>query len=552
MTADRSEPGDMLQWLDQTPENNGMHFAQAGNQWHYVPYTELAALTERASAALVAHGVGRNDAVALPMPASPEFIAFLFGAQAIGATPCTLATRTLYSSSDEYCGRLTELLGAAKPALIVVEHDSNSEVWQAAQRIGLRAPVVAGDLLAAAESARPVKSPGELGLLQFTSGSTGLGRGVRIPMSSLSSNIAAIRTWLSWHAGSPCITWLPVHHDMGLIGLIASVTAGSDCWVFQPADFIRSPLRYLSCISENLIEITAMPNFGLAYILRRIKQGQLGDLRFDRLRCVVLGAERIVPEVLTDVAALLEQHGFASNALLPAYGGAEATLAVTGLTPGTGWTLRAPAAGPDTNNQVVGCGRPLPGMTVTVVDEYGHAVPDGAVGEIVAAGESIADSYLDHPSADGRLADHTWRTGDAGFMCDGQLYVIGRLCDGLKIRGRMLFAEEVEARLFDGGISHRRAAALLGMHDNVPTAVVVFESAHETWPAIAQERLREYLADISVILLDVPRGGISATSSGKPRRQAMWLEFCAGQLDGRLISDDDHRPGSERTSVSAR
>jgi len=350
-----------------------------------------------------------------------------------------------------------------------------------------------------------------------------------------------------------------VHHDMGLIGCLMNVvTAGSDAWIMQPDDFIRSPLRYLACISNNRIQLTAMPNFGLAYILRRIRPTQLTDLRFDSLRAVIIGAERIDPAVLRGVEDLLGPFGLDRRALLPAYGGAEATLAVTGLPLGAGWTALAPpkpgttggidrAGGIDAADpmdgaraaaHVVGCGWPLEGVGVTVADDFLEPVGEDVVGEIVVTGACVADGYLGEPrTASGTsLSDGVLRTGDAGFLSGGQLFVIGRLGDGLKLNGKMVFAESLEARLVERGVPARRVVVLLGIHQGVPTAAVVFKNAEPGWEGIALEELRGALGDIELLSIDVPGVEFAFTSSGKPRRRVMWQKLCEGSLA------DERRP----------
>jgi acyl-CoA synthetase (AMP-forming)/AMP-acid ligase II len=364
---------------------------------------------------------------------------------------------------------------------------------------------------------------------------------VLIPATSLQANVTAMRRWLEWSPELPGITWLPVHHDMGLIGCLANiVVTGCDGWMMQPEDFIRSPQRYLRCISEQRVGLAAMPNFGLAYILRRVRPADLEGLRFDSLRSVILGAERIDPRVLRSFRELLEPYGFDHRALLPAYGGAEATLAVTGLPLREGWTAAAPDPDPAGGGvaeatdaaEITGCGRPLEGVEVTVVDDDGAALPDGRIGEIHVRSRALAAGYTGDPgTASGTaIADGVLRTGDAGFLRGGQLFVIGRIGDGLKVRGAMVFAESLEEELVRRGVPERRAAVLLGVHDGRPTAVAVLEAPTAEWAGPIASALSESLDDARLLTAVLPRGGIAVTSSGKPRRRVMWQDFTAGRL----------------------
>jgi acyl-CoA synthetase (AMP-forming)/AMP-acid ligase II len=197
---------------------------------------------------------------------------------------------------------------------------------------------------------------------------------------------------------------------------------------------------------------------------------------------MVVGAERIDARTLRAFHALLAPAGLRREALLPAYGLAEATLAVSGVPVDEGWTSVAPEPaslalgrgiepGGDAAAEVVGCGRPLAGVAVSVEDEAGAALPEGHVGEVVVRGASLAAGYVGGAAASlTTLADGELRTGDAGFLRDGQLFVLGRLGDGLKVRGRAVFSEDLEVALGEAGVSRQRVAVLLGVHAGTPTA----------------------------------------------------------------------------------
>ncbi|NUR90926.1 MAG: AMP-binding protein [Nonomuraea sp.] len=512
----------LLRWIEESSPERGLRFTDGDDAWAFSSYADLGRLALRVSAALRGRGIGEGDVVAIVQRSSPGFVASLFGTFSAGATACSIAPPVALQRLDDHVRHTTHLLATAEPALVVCDEESVAYAAGPLAALGMPAPVTFADLVDGVEPDEGPGRPGATALLQFTSGSSGSARGVRISSGALRANITAMRRWLGWEQPMPAISWLPVHHDMGLVGcLMNMVVTACDAHLMQPEDFVRSPLRYLRCISDNRVSLGAMPNFGLRYLVRRVRPAQLDGLRFDALRGIILGAERIDPDTLREVTALLGPYGFDERALLPAYGGAEATLAVTGVRPGTGWTTRAPGQGAP----VVGCGTPLEGTTVTVVDDEGTALPAGSVGEIVVSGPSVATEYVGRPgTASGTMiTDGTLRTGDAGFLGeDGQLFVIGRLGDGLKVRGRMVFAEDLELELTGRGIPDRRAAVLLGVLGGVPTGVVVFENEKPGWSEIAAEVLREALDDARLLTVGVLRGGIAVTSSGKPRRRVMW------------------------------
>jgi acyl-CoA synthetase (AMP-forming)/AMP-acid ligase II len=293
---------------------------------------------------------------------------------------------------------------------------------------------------------------------------------------------------------------------MGLVGcLLAPVVTGTDLWLMTPAEFVRHPLAYLRCFGEHGACLTAMPTFGLEHILRRVRPQALAGLDFSHWRAVIAGAERIAAPTLRRFAELCGPQGFSPTALLPAYGLAEATLAVSGLPLRTGWRSEARSDG-----TVVGCGPALPGTAITIVDDRGRPVPDGVEGEIVVRGESVASG--------GVLA-----TGDAGFLKDGQLYVLGRMGDSLKIRGKTLFAEDVDAAVLSAcGAAPNRLASLLGMVGQQPTVVILMERPEPGWAEAASAAARVLAENARIEVVAVPVGGIDRTSSGKPRRRPLW------------------------------
>jgi len=534
----------LLDWLDRPGAGRGLHFAGPQGSWESWSYQGLAQLTWQAAAGLRRLGAGPGDVVAIVQRASPQFLATYFGALAAGAAACSIAPPFAFQRSDDYQRHASHLLATARPRVTVADGDVLGPLCEPSAQAGISSPVPFAALTGTGDFATAHQpAAGDTALLQFTSGSTGRPRCVRVTHGAASANITAIRRWLDWGPDQAGASWLPVHHDMGLIGLLAAVVSGCDTWLMQPEDFIRSPLRYLSCLSEQRVAITPLANFGLAYILRRVRPSDLAGLRFDALKAVIIGAERIDPRVLGSAEKVLGPFGLDRRALLPAYGSAEATLAITCLPPGEGWTALPPPGRPGApasadGPQVVGCGRPVQGVTVRIVGADGSLAPDGTEGDIVVESTGLASGYYgDAGTASATsLGRGELRTGDAGFMADGQLFVLGRLGDGMKVRGQMVFAESIEAKLAELGIPQRRVAVLLGHRDGVPTAALAFEVADSDWLDIAARVLRELVAGAEMIAVNLPRGGLAVTSSGKLRRRVMWQALCDGTLGGEAIA----------------
>jgi acyl-CoA synthetase (AMP-forming)/AMP-acid ligase II len=534
----------LLAWLEDPSPTRGIRFLR-GDRWDLLTYDGLAGLVRAAARGLVETGVTEDRRVALVLPAGPEFAASFFGALLAGAVPTPIAPPAAFGDPAAYRDHVTGVLRAAAPAAVVTVDEHAPALRSLAAAAGGPRTTTFGELLGYGDRApgRPACLAGALGLLQFTSGSSGRPRGVRIPLSALEHNVDAIAGWLEMTPADAAASWLPVHHDMGLIGcLLTPVAGGSDLWLMRPQDFVRSPRRYLRCFGEQGARLTAMPGFGLEHVVRRVRPADLAGLDLSAWRAVIVGAERVQADVLDSFCRLLAPAGFRRAAVLPAYGLAEATLAVTGLALREEWrtvavrpeslTLGSAVEADPSGVRVVGCGRPLRGVSVAVEDEGGRPLADGRVGEIVVGGASVGAGY----SAGRRLAAPTsfergaLRTGDAGFLLDGQLFVLGRLGDSVKIRGRSLFAEELESALLDAGIPSRHLAVVLGVRAGVPTGVALLDRAEESWQQQARAILGRRLEGGVVVVAQVPAGAIARTSSGKPRRRQLWQQFCDGRL----------------------
>ncbi|GAA3348230.1 hypothetical protein GCM10020358_65910 [Amorphoplanes nipponensis] len=529
----------LTSWIDVPAAYRGIRFWR-NDDWEWWAYKDLAAFARRIAGGIIAAGVRHDDRVLVIERTGPEFVAALYGVMLAGAIPCPVAPPPLFQSEMHYARHLQAISEVAAPSLVITYATLAEQLTYGGYETQVRtaAQLAAGDEAAA----RP---PAGAALLQFTSGSSGRVKGVRVPVSALASNVSAIRAWLEMGEGDATASWLPVHHDMGLIGcLLTPVVQQRDLWLQEPADFVRDPARYLACFSAPGAAMTAMPPFGLDYIARRVSPELLAGSDFSGWRALIIGAERIDIEVLERFMALMGPFGFDRRALLPAYGLAEATLAVTGLALRENLatvpvaphlvSLGEPvtSTGADARD-VVGCGRALDGVTVSVVDDAGEPLPDRHVGQIVVGGASVAEGYVtENATSLTEWRDGLLWTGDAGFLDDGQLYVIGRLGDAMKVRGRTVFAEDIESALVEAGVPRLRVAVLLGSTAAGPTAVVLLERPQAEWIEAARTVSQRITEGVAMEILDVPRRSIYRTTSGKPKRRDMWSAYVAHNIEG--------------------
>jgi acyl-CoA synthetase (AMP-forming)/AMP-acid ligase II len=522
----------LLDWLDDPSTDRGIHVLD-GDEWRFHRYASLAARVHGVSRQLRDAGVRPGDAVALSDSDCLDFASALFGALHAGAVAVPVAPPEVAGPSH------LRRVAAASGAAVAVATGAVPDAVP-----GLRLEPVAGDPLEPAE-------PGALALLQFTSGSTGTPRCVEITRENLEENVAAIDGWLAMGADESGASWLPFHHDMGLVGmLIASVVRRRTLWQMRPADFLTDPVRWLECLGRHGASVTAAPAFGYAYAARRVRPERLAGMDFSGCTSAIAGAERIDPAALAAFAALLEPHGFRPEALRPAYGLAEATLAVTGhplgepprmvavaraaVTPGERATLGEPRpVGEAPGAWLASSGRPLPGVEVEVVGDDGEPVPDGALGEIVVRSPSVARGYRgEAPGSGTRFEDGRLFTGDAGFLLDGELYVLGRIAESIAVRGRMVHAEALEHELAERlGISPARCAVVSAQHTPDGGVVAVVEREHGGWVDEAARIVKARLGpEIPVSVRAAAPGAIPRTTSGKPRRRRLWQAIAAGEV----------------------
>lgn len=526
----------LLRWLDRPQADTGVHFATGQDGWDYRPYSALAARAAEIAAGLQARGIRRDDRVLITAKPGPEFLSAFYGTMLAGATAVPTAPPASLGTSEAYQTHLRRLVAVARPALILTtgEPDPFPLVGEAA---ALTAAGHAVDTSAMPCGASPrTAEQASLALIQFTSGSTSAPRGVRVPFSALNANVKAITDWLG--GGTPASAhWLPPYHDMGLIGgLIVPVTAQAPLWTMSPMQFLRSPLRYLSLLGCRGARIGTMPNFGMEHILRKVRPEQLEGYDFRPLIALIMGAERLNPAVLDRFKRLLAPFGFRDTAFAPAYGLAEATLAVTGLPVTAAPVLSAPEGAK--SGPVVGCGVPFAGTTVRVLDDAGRPALEGTPGLIEVTGPSVADGYEGAPAetfADGKL-----HTGDVGFLREGQLFVIGRLGDSLKVRGRSIFAEDLEMELAELTRAALPPVVLLGASSGGrPTVVALLRRPDRETAQISLSLLTARADGAEIVVLAVGDSQIERTTSGKPRRGLMWRRFAAGELQGDVVAGSD-------------
>ncbi|MFE3632652.1 fatty acyl-AMP ligase [Streptomyces cellostaticus] len=406
----------------------------------------------------------------------------------------------------------------------------------------------------------PELTPDTVAFLQYTSGSTSAPRGVAVTHGNLLANEAVITERMGHtpeamaaHDHEMFVSWLPVYHDMGLIGpVLNTVYLGATATLFSPLHFLQQPARWLTAVSRYRPHTSGGPNFAYELALKHASPELLGDLDLSAWKVAFNGAEPVRAATLRRFADAFAPAGFRREALYPCYGLAEATLMVTGGTTATAPTLLAAADGTpnagEADAAAVGCGRPGPGVTVAVVHpESGRELPEGEVGEIWVAGAGVAKGYwrnalatrqtfrAELPGHEGRFL----RTGDLGLLKDGELFVTGRLKDLIVVDGRNHYPQDLEltAELTHPALRPGCTAAFsvdAGADGERP--VIVAETAPDSAgePERITDVIRAAVGDAHGLTLRavvlVRPGTIPKTSSGKIQRRATRDAYLAGTL----------------------
>ncbi|MEU5608831.1 AMP-binding protein [Streptomyces sparsogenes] len=562
-------PSPLLSWLVAPRTDRAVRFARGSGGWDRYSYADLAHLVSLASAALRARALPGRPGVVLATPNSVGFVTGYFGAVNAGLVPTAIAPPARFGSREDYVrhvARVLELTGASavvgEPVHLAVLKDAAEAASEAG---GVPVAVLSSDFSTGTETDRLSDVPTtELATLQFTSGSTSSPRGVRITWANMEANAAGNARLISFDGGQSTVSWVPMYHDLGLVGCLMTIVAKQgDLTLMRPEQFVYDPRRWIDCIAREGIQITAAPSFGFAYAARRLTPGDLEGADFSTLRSAALGAERHDPRGLWEFTRLCEPYGFDPATFTPCYGMAEMTLGITGHPPGTvpqavhlDWQSLTPEqpvkvvargtlrdAGPSGTpaEWLVSSGIPIDGVSVAVVDGDGRPLPDGYLGELVLSGTSTAAGYepADADSSS-RFADGKVFSGDAGFLLDGQTYVLGRLGDALSVRGRNIYAEDLDVRLADTpGVDRHRCATLV----DADRIVVLAELAPGPWAERLAESLSLHVGGVvDVTVVGCRRGTIQRTSSGKPRRRLMLSQYLEQKLAGEVVAHRPRRP----------
>ncbi|MFT0474785.1 non-ribosomal peptide synthetase [Pseudomonas antarctica] len=539
----------------QTPDQVALRFlAEAAEHNVVLSYRDLDQRARTIAAALQANAALGERAVLL-FPSGPDYVAAFFGCLYAGVI--AVPAYPPESTRRHHQERLLSIIADAEPSLLL----TIASLGDGLAQVENAPPVLSVDTLDAQLAdgwVEPELHADDIAFLQYTSGSTALPKGVQVSHGNLVANEVLIRRGfgIDLNPDDVIVSWLPLYHDMGLIGgLLQPIFSGVPCVLMSPAYFLGRPLRWLEAISEYGGTISGGPDFAYRLCSERVSESALERLDLSQWRVAYSGSEPIRLDTLERFAEKFAACGFTSNHFFASYGLAEATLFVAGGTRGHGipalrldeQALAANRAEPGQGSAIMSCGTHQPEHAVLIADPHTLSeLPDNNVGELWATGPSIAHGYWRNPEATAKTFVHhagrTWlRTGDLGFIREGEVYITGRLKDLLIVRGHNLYPQDIEQTIErEVEVVRKGRVAAFAVNDQglegIGIAAEISRSVQKILPpealikTIRQAVAEAYQQAPSVVVLLNP-GALPKTSSGKVQRSACALRHADGSLD---------------------
>ena len=532
----------------------GLNFYSVRGELEYVlTYTELR---ERAieTAARLTTETEPGELIGLIAETSPEFAVMFFACQYAGVLPVPVSVPVTLGSNEFYKDQLKRICETAGLHCLLAPMSILGLAQEALAHTKIQVGNLDGsDLPTSVSGLRPFGAD-DMCYIQFSSGSTSSPKGIVGSQKSVTTNCRAIQFGLEAGAGDRISSWLPLYHDMGLIGqFLAPMMAQLSVDYIDSHSFARRPSTWLKLISENKATHSYSPSFGYEISAKRWRGG---DLDLSSWRVAGIGGDMVREEALTMFADVFAEHGFCETAFVPSYGLAEATVAVSFSPLNTGFQVdvinsdimrskqRALPAGEETEERnrraLIACGQAIPGHEMKICDDEGVEVADRVVGRILFRGDSVSPGILDRDEGILSLTDEDgWLdTGDLGYWLDGQLIITGRHKDLIMWNGRNIWPQDIEWTAEKAGGRHIPKSAAFKLSDDDGNGhIYLLAECKAREPEQREALLSEVSANvrqtvgapIEVIL--VPTKSLIMTSSGKLSRMRTRQKFISGDFE---------------------
>jgi 1-acyl-sn-glycerol-3-phosphate acyltransferase len=549
----QAEPSDaltlpeVLDWHVRThPDRTHITLLDAAGKGAGISYAALRKGAVEVASGLLEHGLQPGQSVAIMLPTSHDYFFCFFGALLAGGVPVPIYPPARISQIEDHLRRHAGILSNALAAVLITVPEAKpvARLLQA-QVETLRAVATVAELSIPGQAPEYPIQPEQIALLQYTSGSTANPKGVALTHTNLLTNIRAMGQAEQVTSTDVFVSWLPLYHDMGLIGAwLGSLYYACPLVVMSPITFLARPERWLWAIHEHRGTLSASPNFGYELCLRKIPDDVLDGLDLSSWRMAFNGAEPVSPETIVNFTQRFARYGLHPEAIAPVYGLAECSVGLAFPPPGRGPLIdrikrdkfmrsgQAEPAGSEEADALrfVACGRPLPGHQIKIVDATGSEVGERVEGHLEFKGPSATSGYFRNPEQNRQLFHDGWLdSGDFAYLAAGDLYLTGRAKDIIIRAGRNIYPHELEEAVGNIPGIRKGCVAVFGSPDPVSSTerLVVLAEIRDA-DSGKREELRDQINALTMDTLGMPADDIVLvpvhsvlkTSSGKIRRAA--------------------------------
>jgi acyl carrier protein len=549
---------EVLEWhVVQHPDRPHIQFYKDDGKGEVITYAQLQTSAVRVAASLQQYGLKMGDSVAIMLPTGREYFFSFFGILMAGGIPVPIYPPARPSQLEEHILRHTRILQNCLADILITVPEAVSLAHLLKFHVpSLEQIVPVSKLLTSSlRVVRPVLHSDDVAFIQYTSGSTGDPKGVTLTHANLLSNIRAMGEAVNASSKDVFVSWLPLYHDMGLIGAwLGSLYFAAQYVVMSPLSFLARPQRWLWAIHHYHGTLSASPNFGYEYCLHRVKQSDFNGLDLSSWRAAFNGAEEVSPETLTRFIDYFTPFGFSEKAMMPVYGLAESSVGLTfpPLERGvvidnierdtfmqTGKAIQTQANEPHALH-FVSSGIPLREHQIRVVDLASHELPERQEGQLQFRGPSSTSGYFRNAQKTQGLFDGEWlNAGDLAYIAKGELFITGRIKDIIIRAGRNIYPDELEKAISNIPGIRKGCVAIFGSTDTKTATerlIVLAESHSEDYDE--QTKLRHQINALAIDLVGTPLdevvlappGSVLKTSSGKIRRDASRQMYEKGEI----------------------
>lgn len=546
-------------------DRGGFTFADPRTADKHYTWNELLDAARARAAAFYAEGLRKGDRLAMVLPGPEDFVLNFLGATLGGIVAVPMYPPVALGKVESYVKNVEHIVHSSGAKALLISKQVRPILGSVLDTGAVKKLILTESLNLDAPrgDTEPNVSPEDVCFLQYTSGSTASPKGVIVTHANLAANCGVIAA--NGLGSNPDtdhgVSWLPLYHDMGLIGFVIVPLFGHLNITFLPTmEFVKRPAYWLEMIDKYRATITFAPNFAYALATRRVKDADLAKWDLSTMKHLGCGAEPIQPATLREFVDRFSKAGLSGTSLLPCYGMAENTLAISfarhktdslrvdcvdveAFRQGEARPVDPATAAPGSFVEVVCCGEPFPDHEVSVRDPDGNVLPERTIGELCMKGPSVCRGYYDNPEATAAAFKDGWLySGDKGYLADGAVYVCGRIKDMIIVHGRNYYPTDIEWVVNDvEGIRRGSAVAFACLPASASSEqlVVVAEWAGKERPADeALEATKRKVTEVvqgalglnawQVVL--IPPGTVPKTSSGKLQRRRTKQQFEDGTL----------------------